>query len=221
MATKEESGVKLHLVQWSKVEFGEVTKQKEMILDNLSALAIKEESGQWNPSDILHRKNLENDFSTIQRREELMWQQRSKVKWLREGDNNTKYFHKIASGRKRRNCLVSIKDRDKRHVGQVAISQHVINYFKTIFSGQPQWELKVDWTKIFPALSGICFDDLVKPFQEDEVFSAITNMNSSSAPGPDGFLAIFFKRGWPFLKANIMNMFDDLYLRPNTIKSLS
>lgn len=34
-----------------------------------------------------------------------MWKQRAKVKWLKEGDNNTKFFHKTASYKRKKNFI--------------------------------------------------------------------------------------------------------------------
>lgn len=38
---------------------------------------------------------------------EIKWSQRSHCRWLKEGDNNTRYFHSNASARMRRNMVIS------------------------------------------------------------------------------------------------------------------
>ena len=41
--------------------------------------------------------------------EETSWRQKSRELWLREGDKNTGYFHKMVNAHKRVNSLVKIK----------------------------------------------------------------------------------------------------------------
>jgi len=43
-------------------------------------------------------------------REEMMWLQRSRIAWLKEGDQNTSYFHKQAIWRARKNKIKKLKD---------------------------------------------------------------------------------------------------------------
>ena len=62
-----------------------------------------------------------------------------------------------------------------------------------------------------PQLTANDNDILVAPFSEKEVFEAIAQMKSNSAPGPDGFLAEFYKKCWHIIKGDLLPMFHDLF----------
>ena len=53
----------------------------------------------------------EAKLNNILKEEEILWRQRSRVHWLKEGDANTSHFHKTANGRGRTNsyCVYSAK----------------------------------------------------------------------------------------------------------------
>lgn len=51
-----------------------------------------------------------NRLTTLLLQEEKFWKQRSKVYWLRERDQNTKFFHSMASARKRKNTIQHLKN---------------------------------------------------------------------------------------------------------------
>lgn len=65
------------------------------------------------------------EFLKLLAQREVYWKQRSKQFWLREGDQNTKFFHKFASGRKRQNQVTKLKDlngdwkKDKDRIRQI------------------------------------------------------------------------------------------------------
>lgn len=48
---------------------------------------------------------LYNLYDDILAKQELYWQQRSRITWLLEGDRNTTYFHSKATSRARRDQI--------------------------------------------------------------------------------------------------------------------
>jgi hypothetical protein len=48
-------------------------------------------------------------------------------------------------------------------------------------------------------------DDLCKPYTDEEIETTLFEMGPTKAPGPDGFLALFYQAHWDFLKAEICN----------------
>ena len=82
-------GVMKALKEWSSVQFGSVRKE----LERLRALLAEQ---QANGNDDLAVKNTIRTMNELLYREEMMWLQRSRISWLREGDRNTKFFHQRA-----------------------------------------------------------------------------------------------------------------------------
>ena len=43
-------------------------------------------------------------------REEIMWRQRAKIRWLSAGDRNTRFFHMRASMRRKKNMIKALQN---------------------------------------------------------------------------------------------------------------
>ena len=78
-------------------------KIKRKVLNEL----VLRDQDESNGSEINKIKKEINDLLDCK---EIMWQQRSKVRWMSLGDRNTKYFHTKTSGRKKKNTNTRLMD---------------------------------------------------------------------------------------------------------------
>jgi hypothetical protein len=132
------------------------------------------------------------------------------MRWVKEGDLNSKYFHEAIKSRRRRNQLVALKDGDQWVQGVDEVKGFVKNYFKNNF--KERWENR-------PNLNGVQFQSLttedntqlLAPFSCDEVREAIDSSDGNRCPGPDGFNFNFFKACWEIIKGDVMNFFSEFF----------
>lgn len=64
----------------------------------------------------------------------MMWRQRSRVQWLREGDRNSKFFHAQAFNRRWVNRLTALKNSEGTGLQGQQLEAHIVEYFQAIFS---------------------------------------------------------------------------------------
>ena len=81
-------------------------------------------------ADRMEIRRVSDEMNELLYREEMMWMQRSRIAWIREGDRNTNFFHNKAVWRARKNKVKQIIDEDGvMHTEQEVMGQIVNNYF--------------------------------------------------------------------------------------------
>ena len=53
---------------------------------------------------------MQKNWIAIESKDLIMWKQRSRNAWLKEGDSNTRYFHCRANQRNDRSLILGFKD---------------------------------------------------------------------------------------------------------------
>ena len=152
--------------------------------------------------------------------EETSWRQKSRELWLREGDKNTGYFHKMANAYKRVNSLVKIKINGAWVTEERDIKDGVVHAFHSLLAETDEWRPRCNGLQV-GVLEGEAAALLEAPFSEEEVFGALSDLNGDKAPGPDGFTMAFWQFGWSFLKEKVMGFFKDFHDQGKFVKSIN
>ena len=103
---KKQDAAREALRKWNKEIFGNVQMR-------ISSLMEKLKETQENP---IYKENnrleieLQNELNEWLYRSEVLWRQKSRELWLREGDKNSKFFHLSTIVRRRRNTIEAVKN---------------------------------------------------------------------------------------------------------------
>lgn len=107
-------------------KFKEKLRQQKAILDDLKSRSDDFSIKQY----VIERDKL----NEILLHQDLYWKQRAKLFWMKEGDENTKFFHAHASARKKNNRVdFLITDEGTKVDGDEGMCAIVHEYFTGIF----------------------------------------------------------------------------------------
>ena len=122
------------------------------MLEELQSIDKKEESQRLSEEDFAKRLELKDLFESKVREEEIKWKQRSRCRWPKEGDKNTKFFHSFASTRMRANRVDHLMVDGTRVEDREGITSHIISFFGNLFSKDERRKPTLDNLQ-FPTIS--------------------------------------------------------------------
>ena len=123
--------------------------------------------------------------------EEVSWRWKSHVLWLWEGDNNTKFFHKMANSHKQRNYIKCIEVEGTRFDEELDIRDQIVHFYTSLYQENEDWHPDVDGLS-FATIGAEANSRLERRFDKEEVVQVLKDLKGDKAPGPDGFTMAFF-----------------------------
>ncbi len=132
------------------------------------------------------------------RRVELFWQQKCRTRWIKGGDRNSGFFHRLV-----------LYDRAGRLLSEVEVDGHVIQDPAAMKQAAKEHFARFfrrgDWLR--PRVNGLQFKTLLPSDAQDlevyasdvEIWEVVRGCDGSKTPGPDGFSIHFVQKAWSVL----------------------
>ncbi|PNY03410.1 ribonuclease H [Trifolium pratense] len=198
--------LKTKLKFWNKEIFGNVHNYVSAAEAHLQHIQIQIQNYGHNDQLMKLEKDAQADLDIALDRQEVFWKERSKIKWQLEGDRNTAYFHRMAKIKNTTKIISSLKHGNTTLTDPSQISDHVVEYYKTLFCTNPIVHDQLLVEKVIPNLVGDNINALLTVLPSaEEIKHAFFDLNKDGAPGPDGFGGVFFQTYWDIIHVDVIN----------------
>ena len=187
---KKLKALKEDIIQWNRQDFGNVGHRKKDLLGALELLDAKEGVLGLTETERNEKNEVKSQVEHLISLEEIFWRQKSRMLCIKKGDNNTRFFHKMASSHRRYNHLNFLEVDGVVYEEGTTVAAQVVHFYKTLYQ-ESEWR---------PFVEELEFDQigesergwLERRFEKEEIISVVRDMKGDKAPGPDGFSMVFF-----------------------------
>ncbi|XP_065636040.1 uncharacterized protein LOC136070259 [Quercus suber] len=151
-------------------------------------------------------RSLRAEVHDLMVKEECLWQQRSRVNWLKAEDLNIAYFHRCTNQRNQRNFIPKlILDSGEVVEDEQKIGEAFVHHFQSIFQSANTAGFDPILQGIEPKVTTQMNANLTRPFTAMEVEQALKQMKPMTAPSPDGMPPIFYKSYWNTVGSDVID----------------
>ncbi|RVX07712.1 LINE-1 reverse transcriptase-like [Vitis vinifera] len=137
------------------------------------------------------------------------------------------FWDRVESGRDLSEREMDLKNEAKKIkingvelVEEQEVREGIVKAFQHQLREDPGWRADLEGLQL-KSLDLSEAEALEVPFTEEEIFSALMDMNGDKAPGPDGFTVAFWQACWDFVKEEVVELFKEFYDQKSFAKSLN
>lgn len=192
---------------------GHISQAKEV----LKELDDKEDGAGLNADEVKQRKDAMFSLCKYERMKEQLRCQQSRIRWLKEGDNNSRFFHRCLSRRKRSNFIQGILVGEELVCDVPGIRETVKEHFVNLFDKKPTVRLGLE-SIAFNRIGDDLNSKLIAPFTMEEIKKTVWDCDNDKSPGPDGVNFGFLKQFWESMRVDLLNCFSHFHRTGRLVK---
>ncbi|KAG7593406.1 Reverse transcriptase domain [Arabidopsis thaliana x Arabidopsis arenosa] len=145
------------------------------------------------------------ELAEAYREEELYWKQKSRERWLKEGDRNTKFFHGSVQRRRVQNRILSLfDDNNLEQFAEGSKGEIAVAYFRKIFSSSTPEGISEALDGMAPRVTEEMNIKLTQPVTSEEIKVAAFSIRGDSTPGADGMSGHFYQAYWDIVGSQVI-----------------
>ncbi|GAU47483.1 hypothetical protein TSUD_265550 [Trifolium subterraneum] len=191
---------------WNMEVYRKPVDRKRRLVEQIEALDLKSELAGLSGGEVEVRRLLFDELWVVLKSIDASIFQRSRSRWLKEGDVNTKYFHSHIKARGRLNTIYALLTDSGWVEGPINVRHAMMSFFQQHFAND-EWNRPTLDGVDFPILSDDCNSTLTAPFTIAEIEEVVKNCEGSKCPGPDGFNFAFIKEFLELMKHEVRIFF--------------
>ena len=126
---------------------------------------------------------------------------------IKERDNNTKFFHRMANSHRMYNHLRTLEVDGVVFEEEFEVTNKVVQFYKNLYKESEGWR---------PFVEGLEFDYigdtervwLERKFEKEEILQVVNDLEGDKAPSPDRFTMAFYHRCWRVVEKDVLAVFE-------------
>ncbi|KAG5577642.1 hypothetical protein H5410_057776 [Solanum commersonii] len=173
--------LKKKITEWSKLACGGLDIKKRNLLAEFADIDLVQDTRALNEDEMIVRTTVLVELEKLAKNEEARWRQKSRVLWLKQGDNNTNFFQRMATTHKRYNAIdkLVIRGEEIKDPDQIKVS--MIEFYKNLYSESESWRPAFGIANC-PRISQEDQEWLQRPFTEVEILAGNLGCQVASLP---------------------------------------
>ena len=110
---------------------------------------VKEGEHGLSEVELGERAVLRSQIQNLLLLEEVSWRQKSRMLCIKEGDNNTKFFHKMANSWRRYSHISMLEVNGDIYEDEYEMANQAVQFYKNLYKESEEWR---------PFVEGLEFD---------------------------------------------------------------
>ncbi|KAL0445894.1 UNVERIFIED_CONTAM: hypothetical protein Slati_1717300 [Sesamum latifolium] len=199
---------------WAKHQgFLEVVHQNWQVVEAERNLKEADEAYDLDPCDrtLVERNRCLAELVRALVQEEAFWKQKAGVKWAKDGERNTRYFHSLVTKKRFWGTIFGIQHESEFLTDPMAITSLAASHFQQLLTAEPVFPEEMDMENLEDGLTDEDRRFLCDMPTQKEVRETVFSIEPESVAGPDGFGAFFYHTCWDFVSEDVFGAVTEFF----------